>query len=80
MKIIGNNFGTTQNTGDKIYISPPHAYKDSLGLEQEVINTWSNTAIVFRVWAYPAWEDTIKYIWVMKNGEKSNAYKFEILK
>jgi len=79
MKIIGNNFGVLQDAGDKVMIGGGAHYNNDIGLEQDRIRKWSNTQIVFRVRVYSAWQDKIRFVWVVKEEVKSNAYKIKIL-
>ena len=83
LRIYGMNFGPTQEFGDEVRIGLKKQAK-SLDLDQgraiECVRLWSNTLIKVRMCRLPKkWEGTYKYLWVEKDGMKSNFQRVEIL-
>ena len=84
LRIIGVNFGPTQEAGDEVrlgrnsqYLSDPF----NSGKVFQTIKKWSNTKIVVKFFkGVPnAWKGTNKYVWVVKDGVASNKRRVEIL-
>jgi hypothetical protein len=84
LRIIGVNFGPTQEPGDEVrlgrnsqYLSDPF----NSGKVFQTIKKWSNTKIVVKFFkGVPnAWKGTNKYVWVVKDGVASNKRRVEIL-
>jgi hypothetical protein len=82
LKIYGGNYGPTQQVGDCARIgTKAQADNVSLGLGKEMTNIkgWSNTLIKVRFNAPNAWQDKTRFVWVEKNGKKSNYKPLKIL-
>lgn len=76
LKVFGGNYGIVQDTGDCVRMgTKAEANNVALGLGKEMpkIKTWSNTLIKVRVTAPDSWRTKTKYVWVEKDGKKSNA-------
>ena len=83
LKIYGLNFGPTQEFGDEVRIgSKKQAASPELDLGRavECVRMWSTTLIKVKMCEFPKrWEGKTKYVWVEKNGKKSNYKWLKIL-
>jgi hypothetical protein len=78
LKIFGLNFGSN----GEVRIGTQAAAQDSafgLGKLQEHIKSWSNTLVKVKVRGRNSWDGKVRYVWVEKNGYKSNYKELEIL-
>ena len=76
IKIIGINFGATQDGGEVRLGTKPQYNNGALtkGKVQKRIRLWSNTKIKFKLKVPAAWYPILKkrYVWVVKAGEVSD--------
>jgi len=83
LKLYGANFGPVQGSGE-VRIGRLAHYNAFPTLKGKVMTVkgWSSTRIKIKVGAakFPAaWKDTFKYVWVIKNGQISNAKRIKLL-
>jgi len=85
VKIIGANFGPTQEAGDEVRFGSMSQYSDycaginpNAGKLQPVC-LWSATKIKVKLKADVNWEGKTKYMWVSKGGQCSNAMPVGVL-
>jgi hypothetical protein len=79
LKIYGINFGLS---GGEVRIGTLAQAKDptlGLGKLQQKIFSWSNTLIRLKVKGPSGWETKTKYVWVEKDGKKSNFEELKIV-
>jgi hypothetical protein len=81
LKILGINFGTSQGSGEIRLGSQDDAMSTVLGkgVLQDNVQSWSNTAIKVKASTLCDWSGKIKYLWLEKNGVKTNCQKINIL-
>jgi hypothetical protein len=77
IKIIGINFGPTQNGNGFVYTGSNNQYNLDTGKLQNKIKMWSSTKIKIKVKAPAAYLGKKKNVWVVKDGMKSNAKKIQ---
>jgi hypothetical protein len=81
LTIIGKNFGADQMSGEVHIGSRTKAKAADLG-QGKVLNkiqAWSDTQIEVELDIPPEWEDKSRYVWIEKNGTKSNFRQTTIL-
>jgi hypothetical protein len=78
MSIFGINFGPSQTNG-KVYMGTLDQYNNDTGRLEPRIRMWSSTKIKFRVKGPPGWQGKTKYVWMTKDGRKSNYREVQIL-
>jgi hypothetical protein len=83
LRLYGWGFGPTQGDGE-VRIGRLAHYNafPTLKGKSMAVKGWSNTRIKIKVGAgkFPdAWKDTWKYVWVIKDGEISNAKRIKLL-
>jgi len=84
LRIIGVNFGPTQQPGDEVRIGKKSQYEtDPLnkGSVLSNVRNWSNTKVVvkFKQGVKNAWIPSTKYVWVVKDGQVSNRSAIKII-
>jgi len=83
LKVYGGNYGPTKEVGDAVRIgSKAQANSLTLGLGTELatIKIWSDALIKTRLKPNPdSWRGKTKYVWVEKDGMKSNSKPLHIL-
>ena len=81
LKIIGLNFGPAQTDGE-VHIGTLSAAEDPALGQGRLLNrikAWSNTRIKVKVKGPVRWEGKTRYVWVEKDGMKSNYKELQIL-
>lgn len=81
LKVLGINFGTTQGRGEIRIGSEAESTSTGLGkgVLQDNVQSWSNTEIKVKATTIPQWAGKTMYLWLEKNGVKSNCQKIKIL-
>jgi hypothetical protein len=82
LKIFGGNYGVAKEAGDSVRMGTKVDADDvtlGLGKEMTKIQNWSNTLIKVRVNTPNTWRGKTKYVWVEKDGKKSNSKPLKIL-
>jgi hypothetical protein len=77
IKIIGINFGPTQNGNAFVYTGSLNQYNLDTGKLQDKVKAWSSTRVKIKVKAPAGYVGKKKFVWVVKDGMKSNAYKIK---
>lgn len=81
LRIVGQNFGPYQNDGE-VHIGKRKLAKDTatLGLGKVLtkIKSWSNTQIKVKLKVPLAWQGKNRYVWIEKEGKKTNFKKIMI--
>jgi hypothetical protein len=84
LKVIGNNFGPTQTTGNvhvgrakhyNLMVGDPATPKGKI---QDNVKLWSNTKVTVNFRVHNSWKGTKKWVWVVKDGKVSNKRKIQI--
>jgi len=84
VKIIGANFGPTQEAGDEVRLGSMSQYTAYCGGATTVgklqpVKLWSATKIKIKFKVNTDWYGKTKYLWVSKGGQCSNAMPIGIL-
>lgn len=81
LKITGVNFGSTQEDGEVRVGSRADAESLvlRLGKSLDVVKGWSDSKIAVKLKVPAKWQGKTRFVWVEKNGKKSNAKRLEIL-
>jgi hypothetical protein len=81
LKVRGQNFGDLQGAGEIRIGTKSAAQEPTLGrgklLDKNVI--WSNTVLKVKLKVPTKWQGKTKYVWVEKDGKKSNYKRIKIL-
>jgi hypothetical protein len=81
LKILGVHFGNAQMDGEVRIGKAADYYDPFLGKGRllDRIKNWSDTKVVVRLKVPARWEGKKKFVWIEKDGMKSNYKKVEIL-
>ena len=81
LKIVGFNFGTTQDDGEVRIGKSKQYYNSALGQGRllEKVKAWSDTKIAVKLKVPARWEGQTRYVWIEKDGKKSNFKGLKIL-
>ena len=81
MTLRGINFGDGQTDGEVRIGKKSDAVDPALGKGKllDRIKDWNNSKVIVKVTVPAKWEGKNKYVWVEKDGKKSNYKKVEIL-
>jgi hypothetical protein len=81
LKIVGAHFGNAQTDGEVRIGKASDYYDPDLGKGHllDRIKNWTDTRIVVRLKVPAKWEGKKRFVWIEKDGMKSNYKKVEIL-
>ncbi|MGA1874647.1 MAG: hypothetical protein ACMUIA_03460 [bacterium] len=81
LRIFGLNLGPAKGNGEVRIGSEAEAVSPILGQGNPLtgVVSWSNTVVKMRAEILPEWRGKIHYVWIEKNGLKSNFQRLRIL-